>query len=233
MKKLQVYGDSILKGITLNEETKKYYINDKINLDALGREIGVEVTNFSRFGCTIDKGQGILEKNIKNGNLGDYVLVEYGGNDSDFNWAEIAERPEEEHYSNTPLELFKKKYRVMVERLKNAGGVPVLTTLIPVDAEKYLSWICRTGLNRENILLWLGDVQAIYRYQEQYSRAIEGVANEMKCDCIDLRGAFISRRRMGDLFASDGIHPSIKGQELIQAELSAFAVQKKKQIKVN
>ena len=233
MKKLQVYGDSILKGVTLNEETKKYYINDKINLNALGKEIGVEVVNFSRFGCTVDKGQNILEKNIQNGNTGDYVLVEYGGNDSDFNWADISQNPEKEHFSNTPLELFKEEYNAIVELLKKIGTVPVLTTLIPVDAEKYFSWICRTGLSKENILYWLGDVYAIYRYQEQYSRAVESIAKDTGCECIDLRGAFIRKRKISELFCSDGIHPSVKGQEIIQAELRAFALHKRKQIMTN
>ena len=106
--------------------------------------------------------------------------------------------------------------------LKNNGITPVLATLPPVDAEKYFSWICRNGLNKENILHWLGDVFAIYRYQEQYSRAVEAIAAETSCEYIDFRAAFIKNRKIKDLFCSDGIHPSVKGQELINHELSRF-----------
>lgn len=222
MAKIQIYGDSILRGVTLNEDTKRYYINDAIGIDALAKDIHAEVANFSKFGCTVQKGFHLMETNLEKGAVCDYALVEYGGNDSDFNWAKIAEEPETEHLSNTPLEKFRDLYKKMVLALKNNGITPVLATLPPVDAEKYFSWICRGGLSKENILHWLGDVFAIYRYQEQYSRAVEAIAAETGCEYIDLRAAFIRQRKMKDLFCSDGIHPSVKGQELIRQELSRF-----------
>ena len=221
MKRLQIYGDSILKGVTLNEETQKYYINDAINFDEI---VGgkVEVSNFSKFGCTIEKGKNILNKNFLLGNVGDYVIVEYGGNDSDFNWTQISQAPEQEHYSNTPIGEFKEKYKDFVLTLKERGAKPILVNLIPVDAQKYLSWICRNGLSRENILLWLGDVYAIYRYQEQYSHAIEEISVKMGLPLIDLRSRFICNRKIDDLFCSDGIHPSPKGQKIINTAITEF-----------
>lgn len=222
MAKIQIYGDSILRGVTLNEETQRYYINDAIGIDALAKDIHAEVANFSKFGCTVQKGMRLVQTNLEKGTVCDYALVEYGGNDSDFNWAKIAEEPEQEHLSNTPLEKFRELYKKMIVSLKNNGITPVLATLPPVDAEKYFSWICRNGLNKENILHWLGDVFAIYRYQEQYSRAVEAIAAETSCEYIDFRAAFIKNRKIKDLFCSDGIHPSVKGQELINHELSRF-----------
>ena len=32
MAKIQIYGDSILRGVTLNEDTQRYYINDAIGI---------------------------------------------------------------------------------------------------------------------------------------------------------------------------------------------------------
>ena len=72
----------------------------------------------------------------------------------------------------------------------------------------------------------MGDVFAIYRYQEQYSRTVEAIAVETGCECIDFRAAFIKNRKIKDLFCSDGIHPSVKGQALINQELSRFVKKK-------
>ncbi len=226
MAKIQIYGDSILRGVTLNEDTQRYYINDAIGIEALAKDIHAEVANFSKFGCTVQKGMSLVETNLAKGAICDYALVEYGGNDSDFNWTKIAEEPDVEHLSNTPLEKFKELYKKIVLALKNNGVIPILATLPPVDAEKYFLWICRNGLSKENILRWLGDVFAIYRYQEQYSRAVEAIAAETGCEYIDFRAAFIRNRKIKDLFCSDGIHPSVKGQQLINRELSLFVKEK-------
>ena len=85
MAKIQIYGDSILRGVTLNEETQRYYINDAIGIDALAKDIHAEVANFSKFGCTVQKGIHLVQNNLEKGAVCDYALVEYGGNDSDLN----------------------------------------------------------------------------------------------------------------------------------------------------
>jgi lysophospholipase L1-like esterase len=66
-------------------------------------------------------------------------------------------------------------------------------------------------------------VNTIYRYQENYSRAIEKIAKEAEVDCIDLRGAFLSNRRIDDLLCEDGIHPNTNGQKVIEGAFMAFA----------
>ena len=56
----QVYGDSILKGVTLDENNKKYKINNFFKDTE-------EIENYSKFGCTIEKGSEILLKNLEKG----------------------------------------------------------------------------------------------------------------------------------------------------------------------
>ena len=216
MTNIEVYGDSILKGVTFNSEKQRYSINNLFE----GIE-GINVLNFSKFGCTVDKGMDIFNKNIEKG-ISKHVIVELGGNDSDFCWEEISQNPEGEYFSKNTLENFYKKYTAFIEKMKMQGAVPVIMSIIPVDAQKYLDWICRNGLNKENILSWLGDVFAIYRYQEQFSHTVERIANEQKVKLLDMRGAFLKERKMEDLFSLDGIHPSGKGQKIIKDELNKF-----------
>ena len=89
-------------------------------------------------------------------------------------------------------------------------------------AERYLSWICRDGLSRDNILSWLGDTNAIYRYQERYSHAVEQLAEEYGAPLVDLRGAFLEKRQMEELYCVDGIHPNDQGQLLIRDTFARF-----------
>ena len=111
----------------------------------------------------------------------------------------------------------------MVCTLRAHGVKPVLSTLPPISSERYLDWITRDGLSKENILTWLGDANAIYRYQENYSRAIERLAGELNCFLVDLRSAFLEKRVLLPYLCADGIHPSDAGQKLIHEVLSKAA----------
>ena len=106
-----------------------------------------------------------------------------------------------------------------VEAVRAAGGKPLLTTLPPIDPKRYLDWVCRNGLSRDRILLWLGDLNAIYRWQELYATLVRALSESCRAPLVDLREAFLARRRMDGLLCADGIHPTDAGHEVI---LSAF-----------
>ncbi|MBO5790318.1 MAG: SGNH/GDSL hydrolase family protein [Clostridia bacterium] len=215
MKRIWIFGDSILRGVVWSESAGRYINSDKLGEKELACRYSMEIVNRSRFGCTLVKGTKILQKQFESAPICDAALLEYGGNDCDFNWADIAAAPTETHSPNTPLDTFEALYRETVQALKAKGTLPVLCNLVPVCADRYLAWITRTGLSKENILRWLGDENAIYRFQERYSRKIEEIAIKENCPLIDLRGAFLSVRQMENLFCADGIHPNEQGQALI------------------
>ena len=106
--------------------------------------------------------------------------------------------------------------------IRGSGRSPVILTLPPIHSLRYLSFICRGGLSRENILRWLGDVDAIYRWQAMYSQMAEQIAREEGAELIDLRGAFLrDGRSPEELLCLDGIHPSRAGQALLHDTLCA------------
>ena len=223
IKSIKVFGDSILKGVQLNKENKRYFISNNIDINAIGERFSLDIENFSRFGYTITSGEKLLNQRLENGMVCDAVLMEFGGNDCDFKWQEISDNPKGEHKPNTSIETFEDSYRRIIAFLKGRGITPILTTLPPIDPQRYFNWFCSDKLNRENIMSWLGSVNTIYRYQENYSRCIERIAKDTNTECVDLRGAFLSNRRIDDLLCEDGIHPNTNGQKVMERAFVDFA----------
>ena len=216
-----LFGDSILKGIQINPLNKKYYINNNINIEVLRKKYFINIENYSSFGCTVTKGSNLLEKRLKKDLKCDTIIMDYGGNDCDYNWKEIAENPEASHSPNTPLDLFTETYCNMIETLKSKGIRPILTTLPPLDSQRFFEWFCK-DLNKSNILRWLGEINNIYHHQEVYSKEIERIALIKNVPLIDLRGAFLKAGDVERLLCEDGTHPNTTGQKIIAASFCDF-----------
>ena len=220
--KMTIYGDSILKGV-LYENGR--YVLERGWEQRLAERLGLSLTNRARFGGTLPKALARIKKDMETGaEDGEYALLEFGGNDCDFDWKAVSDAPDAEHLCRTPPLQFADCCRRAVRLLREGGRTPVLSTLPPIHAERYLNFLCRGGLSRENIVRFLGDVQRIYRWQESYSNLVEQLAREEKTPLIDLRKPFLQDcRPIGTLLCADGIHPSREGQELLyQAFCSAL-----------
>lgn len=212
--KIQIYGDSIMKAVLVDENYKYHQISSKL-LDQLHQDTGVTATNRAHFGYTAARGQAVLQKDLEKGLDCQLALLEFGGNDCDHNWNEVAQAPEADHLPNTPLPSFLETLKEMALTLKSQGIQPMLMTLPPLDAEKYLGFIGRRGADTKAVLSWLGDVQMIYRWQEMYSGAVAQLAARLDLPLLDIRSRFLSRRDYTSLIARDGIHLTQTGYELI------------------
>ncbi|KNZ41628.1 hypothetical protein AKG39_11115 [Acetobacterium bakii] len=221
-KQIAVYGDSILKGVMLDKESQKYFFSKESVAKILEKLIPFQIHNHSKFGCTIEKGHKYLTNGLKKGLDCEIVLLEYGGNDCDYDWEAVSASPEENHLPHTPLDLFKRTFREIIAELNEHGIRPLLMSLPPIDAEKYLSWITRNGLSKENITKFLGDVQMIYRFQELYSNTIALIAAETGSLFIDVRSRFLDKRNFKELICEDGIHPNAEGHKLISQTFMDF-----------
>ncbi|MGF7145591.1 lysophospholipase L1-like esterase [Anaerotaenia torta] len=222
MIKIGVFGDSILKGIQINPVNKKYYVNNNIDADTLSRKYPIQIQNYSSFGCTVKKGSEQLKKRLEQDLGCDVIVMDYGGNDCDFNWKAISENPAGNHLPNTPIELFTEIYCGIIDTLKKKGIIPILTTLPPLEPQRFFDWFCGS-LNKKNILTWLGDISTIYNHQESYSRVIEKIAMETQVPLIDLRGAFLKAGDVKELLCEDGTHPNTLGQKVIASSFDHFA----------
>lgn len=220
--KARIYGDSVMKG-TVIDRAYRYHALMEEYFAKFRERFSVETENCSRFGITVDKGYSLLRQDLEKGVACDYALVEFGGNDCNFKWNEISVLPESEHKPLTQLAQFKETYHSMVRDLKQANIQPVLMTLPPIDAERYLAFLGRNGNDAKQILRWLGDVQRIYRFHESYSNAIVRIAEDTGCLLVDVRSYFLEQPRFRDLICIDGVHPSEAGYALICQAFTDFA----------
>ena len=222
IKNIEVFGDSILKGVQVNPEDLRYKIDNNIDIDAISKKHSLNIFNRSKFGCTIGMGIEMIERWLGRGGSCDTIVMDFGGNDCDFNWKEISERPNDEHQPKTPLAVFTDTYHRLIEMLKSRDILPILSTLPPISPQKFFDWFCG-NLNKVNVLKWLGDINSIYRYQEKYSRAVEDIAREHNVPLVDLRGEFLKSRRLEHLLCIDGTHPNTEGQKTITKAFLDFA----------
>ena len=222
MERAIIYGDSLLKATVPDAELHYHFHLPEVMAQYPSDRL--EVVNRAKMGATVTKGLSLVEHDVQRGIDARWALVAYGGNDSDFDWEAIAAAPEAEHLPRTVLPEFMEKLHCAVQTLRDAGVQPVLMTLPPIDAQRYFRFVSRRG-GGESILRWLGDENAIYRYQERYSRTAERLAREEGCTLVDLRGAFLCDRRMEPYFCPDGIHPNEQGQALLH-EVFADALER-------
>ena len=211
-----VFGDSIGKGIVLRPNSDRYSTL-KVNVhDVIGTdESKVNIENYSMMGSTITKGINIIERHFEKIKNYSSVLLEFGGNDCDYNWKEISENPQGNFECNTPLQQFNAKYKTLVELIRKENSHPVMISLPPLVPDKYFEWISR-NLNKDNILKWLnGDVNTIYRWQELYNSQVTLLASQLKVPLIDIRSAFLLQSDYTQFICDDGIHPNEKGYNLI------------------
>lgn len=213
-----IFGDSVAKGIVFDAVKEKYLLLKNRFSNLIGARDGIRIKNYSHFGCTVKQGKTSIEKHLAELSHYDAVILEYGGNDCDLSWEQVAANPKSTHLPKTPLTEFSETYRQLISEIKESGGTPVLMTLPPIYAPRYFSWISR-NLDAQAIMNYLGDVEFIYRWHEMYNLAVCRIALEQHLSLIDISSAFLQKENYQDLLCADGIHPNEKGHQLIADEI--------------
>lgn len=225
LKSLCMFGDSVAKGVVLDESRNRYAFLKDSFVNSFASATGVAVDNFSKFGCTAMKGLEIIKKHADKLAEYDFVILEFGGNDCNFDWSKIAEAPEAEHEPNAPLSQFIEYYTRIIDGVKAHGGRPVILNLPPLDPEKFFRWVSR-GLCADNILKWLNDVEHIFKWQEGYNSAVSALAKKTKTPLIDIRSSFLKAPDYRKLLCEDGMHPNSEGHKLIYSTLMRYVSKK-------
>ncbi len=217
---LCIFGDSIGRGVIYNEE-KDGYDTDRGFISMLEEQYGIKVQNFTRFGQTIDKGLAMLERKADKIRGTEAVLLEFGGNDCDFDWKAIALDPEGFHAPKTTLSEFISVYKKMIQAVRELGSEPIVLALPPIEHNFYFDWVSR-GANADNILKWLdNDKKEIFRWHQTYNCAIYNICRENRVKMIDIRSPFLSSD-LTALICRDGIHPNIEGHRMIFEKIVDF-----------
>ena len=83
MKKLMIFGDSIIKGVTYSGQS--YHLCQDHDFDTIAAQ-GVTVENYARMGATIDAGLKQIDRRLAPCAEDTTVLFCFGGNDCDYDW---------------------------------------------------------------------------------------------------------------------------------------------------
>lgn len=215
MTDISAFGDSVLKGVIL--ENNKYKVSKNSFANICEEVLGIKIENKAKFGSTVSIGEKSIAKNletIKNSNS-KYVVMEFGGNDCDFTWKEISESPKQNHKPNITITEFVEIYTNLINEIKNMKKIPVLLSLPPIDSKKYFNKISK-GLNAENILEWMnGDKQFITNWHERYNIEVFKLAINNDIPIIDITSKFLEEKNYTKYLCEDGIHPNEKGHKVI------------------
>lgn len=91
--KICVFGDSVAKGVVFDHVKQKYSLLKNGFADQLANIFSLSVTNYAKFGCTVTKGLELVKKHLdKIPWTMTISVLEFGGNDCDFDWAEVPKR---------------------------------------------------------------------------------------------------------------------------------------------
>lgn len=220
--KIAALGDSLTKGVVLNERNR-YSVLDKGFVDIVGEELDVDVKNYGKFGCTVGYGYSVIDRHSEDIAQADYTLLEYGGNDCDYDWDKIGDDPEGTYEPKTLLDSFKESLTGLVRKIREIGSRPLIISLPPIDSESYFGFLTRNmnQIQKDNVLKWLGgDVNIISRWHESYNQALFQVAAATSTPIIDVTSSF---DQMGPdlkrMYCSDGIHPNSAGHRLIASSV--------------
>lgn len=218
--KLVALGDSIMKGVLVESEGERsrYSLADKSIVECCAEKLGGESLNLGKMGCTIEAGERILDRYLDKMSGARYVLLEYGGNDSDYNWQEIAEAPEKEHFPRTRLEVFEEVYERVINKIKAMGAIPLVLSLPPMDAERYFAFFSQKWEDgfRANVMRWLGgSTNTIMSGHELYNLATMRVAQRTGAQWIDVTSGLLKDHNYRAYLCDDGIHPNERGQRMI------------------
>lgn len=207
---IHVWGDSLARGIVYQEKKQRYAISKERCTTRLAQSTGLQVENHSTMGATVLDGLALFE-GFK-GESGALCAVEFGGNDCDLDWASVSANPQAPIEAKVPLTLFEDSLGRFVKAIRKQNMEPLLITPLPLHAERYFQWVTR-GLDAQAILLALGDVNHIYRWQERYANAVRNVARATSTTLLDLRDMLLAQPDYADLMCLDGIHPNDEGHK--------------------
>ena len=210
--KIIVIGDSILKGaVTGTDSGHLFDIIEDSSLNLAQKALGFEMDNQSVFGNVITKGQRKLNKMLERGETADFCIVEFCGNDSDYDWALVSDDPSVPHQQRTPLADYLRIYEEMINTLREHKITPVIMISPALCAERWFNHITN-GHNRENILNFLGgDIEKPFKNQKKYDDALVALVAKLKVQTVNMREPMLESGHFDDLMCQDGIHPNEKG----------------------
>jgi len=141
------------------------------------------------------------------------VVIEGGGNDCNFRWADVAAEPTADHAPIVSERTFAANLAALVERARSIGAKSILTTLPPLDSARYYAYLRQ--IYSDAIAPFICRVGGIYYWHERYSRIVGDVGRASGAAVARVRELFLSTGDFFCLISHDGIHPSEAGYRIV------------------
>ena len=119
MIRAELWGDSIGKGVLFDEVRGRYAIAKNHFIKLLKHAGIADINSHARFGATVEEGLQDFEATCQVES--DIVVIEFGGNDCDMPWENIAREPQADYQAKTPLNLFEEKIEAFVLAVRNGA----------------------------------------------------------------------------------------------------------------
>ena len=133
--RIAVYGDSLMKGTLPDEQLRYHFHTDLFEAPLAG--VDAEVTNKSVFGATSRKGVTLVQRDLARGHRYDWALIEYGGNDCNYDWADVAAHPEQHHDPVVLADEFRANLTSIVQMLRTPASRSICTMDVQISRPSY------------------------------------------------------------------------------------------------
>ena len=206
MKQIIALGDSIVRGIVLDKSQNnlkyRYTQLDENFVAICSAQLGCVIKNFGMFGNTTLRALHNLDRHKSAIESAEYVIMEFGGNDCDHHWSEIADNPSAEHHPFISIPQYSEQLHELIASVQSLGAKPFTKDM--------------SREQRDNVLLWLnGCLENITQWHDMYNLALFKLASDAGVEVIDITTPFLVKRDYRTLFCNDGIHPNALGHKLI------------------
>jgi isoamyl acetate esterase len=225
--KIICFGDSITRGVSFVKGRlriiKDNYPTFLEKLFSVNISEDIIVLNKGVFNDNSHLLLKRLEKDVLS-EKPNYVLLNVGGNDCNFNWQEVAESPNSNHEPIVSVQQYMENIKQMVTKMKQSNITPILITLPPLDPVRYYKFIAdKYGTT---ISHWISCCGGIEHWHSLYNLQLNKLIEQFNLPNIDVRTALKKEGNATDFISDDGIHLNADGyrkmSEVIFEEMLRF-----------
>ncbi|HEO8418315.1 SGNH/GDSL hydrolase family protein [Niallia sp. FSL W8-0635] len=225
--KIICFGDSITRGVSFVKGRlriiKDNYPTFLEKLFSVNISEDIIVLNKGVFNDNSHLLLKRLEKDVLS-EKPNYVLLNVGGNDCNFNWQEVADSPNSNHEPIVSVQQYMENIKQMVTKMKQSNITPILITLPPLDPVRYYKFIAdKYGTT---ISHWISCCGGIEHWHSLYNLQLNKLIEQFNLPNIDVRTALKKEGNATDFISDDGIHLNADGyrkmSEVIFEEMLRF-----------
>lgn len=218
--KIICFGDSLTRGVSVAKGRlriiKQNYPAFLQQLFSEDKETNVTVINKGVFNDNSDLLLSRVDKDVI-GQQPDYAIIEIGGNDCNFKWGEVVEKPTIEHQPIVPVDRYIDNIKNIVRQIQANGITPVIATLPPLDPVRYYNSVSETY--SDVVSHWISKTGGIEHWHGIYNRNLNKLTDELGVLKVDVRTAIKKAGDLASLISDDGIHLTAEGYKVFSQDV--------------